>query len=166
MRRALRWLAGLGLGLAVAAAPAVAGAGVITVWPDQLAQEDNTPVLEQSPAALHAEGSFYSVLRLPLGSVIDGFKVTYSADYEGFDWCTYIRRVKLGALPEDIMSFGRLDVDPGPTPAVPITTIVGHSPPAVVPLSLRRVARGYRYYLHVDPENTLGKIHSVQVVYH
>jgi hypothetical protein len=112
------------------------------------------------PAGLQGEGSFYKVLSLPVGATLDRFRVSFSADDIGFDWCTTIVRVKAGEDSADVMSYGRLDVPD--LPAMPFTTVEGFIEGNVS----RRVAAGYRYYLDVHPVNTKGKLYSVQVFYH
>jgi len=144
--------------------PGMARAGVITVYPDQLTQDDATPIVEKSPRALIAEGRFFKILDLPLGAVIDRFRVTYSAGSPGYDWCPAVARIKPGEAERDVISYGREDwnADP-PLPAVDRTTIEGISPGGVTVSPV--VRSGYRYYLNVDPDNALGAIHSIQVIY-
>jgi hypothetical protein len=144
------------------AAPAVVRAGTITVFPDQLTQSDSATLIEKSPKTLIAEGGhFYKLLNLPVGAVVDRFRVSFTADQPGYDFCVTVSRVRLGVPSDDLIIFGRNDPGLPPYPALPFTTIEGWEGPR----QNLKVLAGYRYFLHVDPDNSGGQIHSVQVIY-
>jgi hypothetical protein len=140
----------------VLAGGAPAAAGVVTIHPDQFVAEPSATVTLQNPGSLGGNGSFFRVVRLPVGRRVVKLLVTYSSG-GAYAFRASLLRKRVGELNDVVIDHYESTATPGGP--VTVESLPGEldGPAGIAP--------GNRWFVSLRLDSTNGAIHDVRVVW-